>query len=160
MPQRPQLKSAVLLACSGTDDGAPRTEAPAAAPQPAQTPAQPATPSAPTTTGDAAQLPTFDVLRVEPDGSAVIAGKAQPGSQLEIVNKGEVIAKTPVEGSGDFAAVLDNPLPPATMNWCCAQPARTAKSPSPVKWRPCRSPSRRTAICLPWSRHLARPAAF
>ncbi|MGP4690892.1 LysM peptidoglycan-binding domain-containing protein [Agrobacterium cavarae] len=97
---------------AGTDDGAPRTEAPAAAPQPAQTPAQPATPSAPTTTGDAAQLPTFDVLRVEPDGSAVIAGKAQPGSQLEIVNKGEVIAKTPVEGSGDFAAVLDNPLPP------------------------------------------------
>ncbi len=97
---------------AGTDDGAPRTEAPAAAPQPAQTPVQPATPSAPTTTGDAAQLPTFDVLRVEPDGSAVIAGKAQPGSQLEIVNKGEVIAKTPVEGSGDFAAVLDNPLPP------------------------------------------------
>lgn len=97
---------------AGTDDGAPRTEAPAAAPQPTQTPAQPATPSAPTTTGDAAQLPTFDVLRVEPDGSAVIAGKAQPGSQLEIVNKGEVIAKTPVEGSGDFAAVLDNPLPP------------------------------------------------
>ena len=97
---------------AGTDDGAPRTEAPAAAPQPVQTPAQPATPSAPTTTGDAAQLPTFDVLRVEPDGSAVIAGKAQPGSQLEIVNKGEVIAKTPVEGSGDFAAVLDSPLPP------------------------------------------------
>ncbi|MDP9570445.1 UNVERIFIED_ORG: nucleoid-associated protein YgaU [Agrobacterium larrymoorei] len=97
---------------AGTDDGAPRTEAPAAAPQPTQTPAQPATPSAPTTTGDAAQLPTFDVLRVEPDGSAVIAGKAQPGSQLEIVNKGEVIAKTPVEGSGDFAAVLDSPLPP------------------------------------------------
>lgn len=97
---------------AGTDDGAPRTEAPAAAPQPAQTPVQPATPPAPTTTGDAAQLPTFDVLRVEPDGSAVIAGKAQPGSQLEIVNKGEVIAKTPVEGSGDFAAVLDNPLPP------------------------------------------------
>ncbi|WP_113265984.1 LysM peptidoglycan-binding domain-containing protein [Agrobacterium cavarae] len=97
---------------AGTDDGAPRTEAPAAAPQPTQTPVQPAIPSAPTTTGDAAQLPTFDVLRVEPDGSAVIAGKAQPGSQLEIVNKGEVIAKTPVEGSGDFAAVLDNPLPP------------------------------------------------
>lgn len=98
---------------AGTDDGAPKPETPAATPQPAQTPAQqPTTPPAPATTGDAAQLPTFDVLRVEPDGSAVIAGKAQPGSQLEIINKGEVIAKTPVEGSGDFAAVLDNPLPP------------------------------------------------
>ncbi|MEJ8308446.1 LysM peptidoglycan-binding domain-containing protein [Agrobacterium larrymoorei] len=98
---------------AGTDDGAPKPETPAATPQPAQTPAQqPTTPPAPATTGDAAQLPTFDVLRVEPNGSAVIAGKAQPGSQLEIINKGEVIAKTPVEGSGDFAAVLDNPLPP------------------------------------------------
>lgn len=97
---------------AGTDDGAPKPVAPATAPQPAPTPAQPTTPSAPAATGDAAQLPTFDVLRVEPDGSAVIAGKAQPGSQLEIVNKGQVIAKTPVEGSGDFAAVLDNPLPP------------------------------------------------
>ena len=97
---------------AGTDDGAPKPEAPATGQQPAATPAQPLTPSAPAATGDAAQLPTFDVLRVEPDGDAVIAGKAQPGSQLEIVNKGQVIAKTPVEGSGDFVAVLDNPLPP------------------------------------------------
>ncbi|WP_296104049.1 LysM peptidoglycan-binding domain-containing protein [uncultured Agrobacterium sp.] len=102
---------------AGTDDGAPRQEPPAApapaAPAPAQEPAQPAarTESAPANDA-AAQLPSFDVLRVEPDGSAVIAGKAQPGSQLEIVNKGQVIAKTPVESSGDFAAVLDNPLPP------------------------------------------------
>lgn len=82
---------------AGTDDGAPA-------------PVAPATPAAPT--GDAAKLPTFDVLRVEPDGSAVIAGKAAPGSNLEIVNNGQVIAKTTVDGSGDFAAVLDNPLPP------------------------------------------------
>ncbi|MES5097630.1 LysM peptidoglycan-binding domain-containing protein [Agrobacterium sp. BA1120] len=84
---------------AGTDDGAPVPVAPT-------TPAPAAAPS------DAAQLPTFDVLRVEPDGSAVIAGKAAPGSQLEIVNNGQVIAKTTAGGSGDFAAVLDNPLPP------------------------------------------------
>ncbi|KQO75438.1 LysM peptidoglycan-binding domain-containing protein [Rhizobium sp. Leaf262] len=91
---------------AGTDDGAPFPAQPANP----QTPA-PATAPAPTT-GDAAILPTFDVLRVEPDGSAVIAGKAAPGSNLEIVNNGQVIAKTTVEGSGDFAAVLDNPLAP------------------------------------------------
>ncbi|NTJ41998.1 LysM peptidoglycan-binding domain-containing protein [Agrobacterium larrymoorei] len=90
---------------AGTDDGAARPEAPAEAA--AQTPATPAAPQ-----GDAAQLPSFDVLRVEPDGSAVIAGKAQPGSELEIINKGQVIARAPVESSGDFAAVLDNPLSP------------------------------------------------
>lgn len=101
---------------AGTDDGAPRQEPPATqAPVQENTrePAQPAARTEPAPANDAAmQLPTFDVLRVEPDGSAVIAGKAQPGSQLEIVNNGQVIAKTPVETSGDFAAVLDNPLPP------------------------------------------------
>lgn len=88
---------------AGTDDGAPLPETPAA-------PAPSATPSS-TSTG-APQLPTFDVLRVEPDGSAVIAGKAPAGSRLEIVNNDKVIAQTTVGSSGDFAAVLDNPLPP------------------------------------------------
>lgn len=91
---------------AGTDDGAPAPVAPAApaAPAPASTPAP--------TTGDTATAPTFDVLRVEPDGSAVIAGKATPGSKLEIINNGQVIAQTTVEGSGDFVAVLENPLKP------------------------------------------------
>lgn len=92
---------------AGTDDGAPAPVAPAA---PA-TPAAPASTPAPTM-GDAAKAPTFDVLRVEPDGSAVIAGKATPGSKLEIINNGQVIAQTTVEGSGDFVAVLENPLKP------------------------------------------------
>ncbi|XHE13874.1 LysM peptidoglycan-binding domain-containing protein [Agrobacterium deltaense] len=85
---------------AGTDDGA----------------AQPAQPAAPPAPGDAAQAtpgaPTFDVLRVEPDGSAVVAGKAQPGAKLEILSNGKVIAQTTIDGTGDFAAVFDNPLPP------------------------------------------------
>ncbi|MGV1955170.1 LysM peptidoglycan-binding domain-containing protein [Agrobacterium sp. 22-214-1] len=83
---------------AGTDDGAPEPAKPAAAP------------------ADAAQsssgAPTFDVLRVEPDGSAVIAGKAQPGAKLEILSNGKVVAQTTIDGTGDFAAVFDNPLPP------------------------------------------------
>lgn len=81
---------------AGTDDGAP----------------EPVQPPAPASTDDTAQLPVFDVLRVEPDGSAVIAGKAKPGSKLEIVNNGVVISQATIDPSGDFAAVLDNPLPP------------------------------------------------
>lgn len=85
---------------AGTDDGAAQPAQPAAAPAP----------------GDAAQAtpdaPTFDVLRVEPDGSAVVAGKAQPGAKLEILSNGKVIAQTTIDGTGDFAAVFDNPLPP------------------------------------------------
>ncbi|MCW0979873.1 LysM peptidoglycan-binding domain-containing protein [Agrobacterium sp. BT-220-3] len=89
---------------AGTDDGAA---------QPAQPVSTPAAAPAP---GDAAQAtpgaPTFDVLRVEPDGSAVVAGKAQPGAKLEILSNGKVIAQTTIDGTGDFAAVFDNPLPP------------------------------------------------
>ncbi|NTC85235.1 LysM peptidoglycan-binding domain-containing protein [Agrobacterium tumefaciens] len=83
---------------TGTDDGAAQQTQPAA----------PAADAAQSTSG----APTFDVLRVEPDGSAVVAGKAQPGSKLEILSNGKVIAQTTIDGSGDFAAVFDNPLPP------------------------------------------------
>ncbi|WEZ83914.1 LysM peptidoglycan-binding domain-containing protein [Rhizobium sp. 32-5/1] len=55
-------------------------------------------------------IPGFDVLRVEPDGSTVIAGKAQPGTKLEIMNGDTVIATADVGSSGDFAAVFDKPL--------------------------------------------------
>jgi len=55
--------------------------------------------------------PSFDVLRVEPDGSTVIAGKAEPGTTLDIVNGETVIASTQVGSSGDFAVILDTPLP-------------------------------------------------
>tara|TARA_R110002020_G_scaffold39677_7_gene117650 strand:+ start:4228 stop:6282 length:2055 start_codon:yes stop_codon:yes gene_type:complete len=61
---------------------------------------------------DAWTVPSFDVLRVEPDGSTVIAGKAEPGTTLNIMNGDTVIASTQVGPSGDFAAVLDTPLEP------------------------------------------------
>ena len=57
-------------------------------------------------------VPSFDVLRVEPDGSTVIAGRAQPGTTLEIVNGDKVIGKADVSAAGDFAAVFDQPLGP------------------------------------------------
>jgi nucleoid-associated protein YgaU len=56
------------------------------------------------------KLPTFDVLRVEPDGSTVIAGSAEPESKLEILDGNKVLMGTDVGTSGDFAAVLENPL--------------------------------------------------
>ncbi|OCP00567.1 MULTISPECIES: LysM peptidoglycan-binding domain-containing protein [unclassified Ensifer] len=56
-------------------------------------------------------IPGFDVLRVEPDGSTVIAGHAQPGSKLEILSGDTVVGTADVGATGDFAAVFDNPLP-------------------------------------------------
>lgn len=57
-----------------------------------------------------AVTPAFDVLRVEKDGSTVIAGRADPGARIEIVDGDKVIASAAADPSGDFAAVLDDPL--------------------------------------------------
>lgn len=56
-------------------------------------------------------VPGFDVLRVEPDGSTVIAGRAQPNTKVEIVNGETVVGTADVGATGDFAAIFDKPLP-------------------------------------------------
>ncbi|SOC39829.1 LysM domain-containing protein [Rhizobium subbaraonis] len=56
------------------------------------------------------QTPSFDVLRVEPDGSTVVAGRAEPNKTLQILNGQTVVATTDVGPSGEFAAVFDKPL--------------------------------------------------
>lgn len=64
----------------------------------------------PVTPGEGWVTPSFDVLRVEPDGSTVIAGRGQPNSKLEIKNGDTVVATADIGPSGDFAAVFDQPL--------------------------------------------------
>jgi nucleoid-associated protein YgaU len=57
-----------------------------------------------------ANLPSFDVLRVEKDGSTVIAGKTGPGAKIDVLDGDKVIASTVAGPEGDFVIVLDNPL--------------------------------------------------
>jgi nucleoid-associated protein YgaU len=90
--------------------------APAAAPQTAA-PAAPATeapaapaPAAPATAGPIA--PSFDVVRVESNGSIVIAGNAAPNSKVEILNGTTVLGSTVAGPDGAFVIVLDDPLKP------------------------------------------------
>ncbi|WP_105421257.1 LysM peptidoglycan-binding domain-containing protein [Neorhizobium sp. T25_27] len=89
------------------DAAKPADQAAATAPQTAQ-------PAASSAAGQAAAMtpPSFDVLRVEPDGSTVIAGRAAPHSKLEVTDGTAIVAKVDVGPSGDFAAILDKPLPP------------------------------------------------
>lgn len=56
------------------------------------------------------QMPRFDILRVEKDGSAVVAGSAKPDSTVELMSGGTVIASAKAGPGGDFAIVLDTPL--------------------------------------------------
>ncbi|WP_214473984.1 LysM peptidoglycan-binding domain-containing protein [Mesorhizobium sp. dw_380] len=97
----------------GTQGRLPAPAAPAAAPQ-ATTPAAPATdaaaPAAPATAGPIA--PTFDVVRVEGNGSIVVAGNAAPNSKVEILSGTAVLGSTVAGPDGAFVIVLDDPLKP------------------------------------------------
>jgi nucleoid-associated protein YgaU len=56
--------------------------------------------------------PSFDVVRVEGDGSIVIAGKAAAGATVEIVTGARVVGNAVAGPDGDFAVVIDEPLKP------------------------------------------------
>jgi nucleoid-associated protein YgaU len=59
-------------------------------------------------------VPTFDIVRVEPSGDAVIAGQAEPNAMVEIVDGSTVIATAEANETGDFAIALEKPLDPGT----------------------------------------------
>jgi hypothetical protein len=60
---------------------------------------------------EASSLPSFDLVRVEPDGSAVIAGRAAPYADLILLHNGEPIGKVRADWAGEWAFVTDKPLP-------------------------------------------------
>lgn len=51
--------------------------------------------------------PSFDLVRVDKDGSAVIAGKAAPETTVIILLNGEAIHEASVDASGAFVALID-----------------------------------------------------
>ncbi len=58
-------------------------------------------------------LPGFDVVRVEPTGDAIIAGRATPGSEVELLANGGVIDKTNANEAGEFV-IMPPALPPGS----------------------------------------------
>ena len=56
--------------------------------------------------------PTFELVRVEKDGSTVIAGIGQANQIIELLDGDKKLADTKVSSAGDFVFVLDKPLEP------------------------------------------------
>ena len=52
----------------------------------------------------------LEVVRVRPDGSLVIAGKALPNSKIEILSGSKIIATTSTDKIGEFVAVPEEQL--------------------------------------------------
>lgn len=101
---------------------APQVQASAAAPQIQAAPPKPASnggqsapaaapkPAEAAKAADAPLPPSFDVVRVEPDGESVIAGRAAPGATIELLRGDHVHARAAADASGLFA-IVPPPLP-------------------------------------------------
>jgi hypothetical protein len=105
-----------------------------ATPQGKPTPAKP-TPAAPTAAASIAAAPTgaastagaptsgtptpgtpvgpsFDIVRVSPQGDAVIAGRGQPDAKVAVLSDGVEIGHATADGQGAWALTLSQPLLP------------------------------------------------
>lgn len=56
--------------------------------------------------------PSFDVVRIERQGDGVIAGRAESGWTVIVESDGDKIARAEADRDGEWAVVLDKPLPP------------------------------------------------
>ena len=63
---------------------------------------------------EVASLSDLDIVRVEPDGSTIIAGRAEPNARITIISGGKILAETMADELGDFVVLLDEPLPPGS----------------------------------------------
>jgi nucleoid-associated protein YgaU len=53
--------------------------------------------------------PSFDLVRVAPDGSAVIAGRAAPGANVQVFSGSIPVAEATASARGEFVVFLDAP---------------------------------------------------
>src|SRR6266851_9612153 len=57
----------------------------------------------------AVAVPTFDVARIGPDGRAVIAGRAQPGAKIVLLDGGKEIAQGQADANGEWVVLAQDP---------------------------------------------------
>ncbi len=79
-------------------------------------PAQPV-PTAPAPAPQAASgpaAPSFDIVRVDPQGNAVLAGRALPGATVTVKDGDAVLGTATADAQGAFVLIPANPLPPGS----------------------------------------------
>jgi len=60
--------------------------------------------------------PSFDVVRVNPSGDTVIAGRAEPGTEVTVLDGATVVGKMQADKRGEWVLVPDKPLTPGSHN--------------------------------------------
>lgn len=76
-------------------------------------PAQPAPAPAPQAAGGPL-APSFDIVRVDPQGNAVLAGRAVPGATVTVKDGDSVLGTVTADAQGAFVMIPANPLPPGS----------------------------------------------
>jgi nucleoid-associated protein YgaU len=61
--------------------------------------------------------PSFDIVRVEPTGDVVAAGRASAGARVELLLGDKVVASAVANSSGEWALVFDDPLSPGSYDF-------------------------------------------
>ena len=106
-PETPPAATETPPAPTETPPARTATQAPtalaAAGPDPAAIAAGLAGP--PDAAGKDQSSPSFDVVRVEADGEAVVAGRAPPGATVDLMRGGERLDRAVADAAGEFAMV-------------------------------------------------------
>ncbi len=80
-----------------------------------------ATPPAAPPASESAKLPSFDVVRVNPQGDAVIAGRAAPGAEVTVLDGEKPLGKVTADSNGEWVLLPDTPLSPGQHQLSLAQ---------------------------------------
>ncbi len=84
---------------------------PATEPAPQQASIPQATPSAPAP-AQAPTGPSFDIVKVDPSGHAVIAGRAAPGAKVQVLDGDKKLGEVTADNRGEWVLVPTNPMNP------------------------------------------------
>jgi nucleoid-associated protein YgaU len=122
--QPPSTPNAASSASAAPADAAPQAVGSSASSSPpAVAPAMDANPAAnqqaalPPAATEAPQpepesgQPSFDVVRVDPTGTLVIAGRADPDSDVTVTSNGKVIGTATADANGEWVILPEEPMP-------------------------------------------------
>lgn len=89
-------------------------QAPAPTPAVASAPSSPATPSPAPAPAPTEINPSFDVVRVAPDGRTVLAGRAAPGAEVTVRTEDAVLGAVTADKRGEWVLLPEVSLQPGT----------------------------------------------
>jgi LysM domain len=116
------LVAAGLVVVAAVAAVALRDRGSAPAPLPTVSPQAATQPEAPKP-APSIEKPSFDVVRINPQGNAVMAGHATPGSDVTITDAGKVVGHAQADQNGDWVFTPATPLPPGARELSLAERA-------------------------------------